>query len=99
MYNERYPESIGLWYSALTAYVGLKPLDEEYIFMGMPAFGKIQPKLCKQLDDLLRYGSLHKGLPKDYFKDADNNDIAASAQYVLERKLHQVFAIASRSQY
>ena len=35
VYNERYPESIGLWYSALTAYVGLKPLDEEYIFMGM----------------------------------------------------------------
>ncbi len=95
VYNERYPESIGLWYSALTAYVGLRPLDEEYIFMGMAAFGKIEPKLCKQLDELLRYGSLHKGLPKDYFKDADNNDIAASAQYVLERKLHQVFAIAS----
>lgn len=34
-----YPNSIGLFYSAMTQYVGLKPNEEEYILMGMAAYG------------------------------------------------------------
>jgi carbamoyltransferase len=35
-----YPHSLGLTYSAFTKRVGLRPLDEEYILMGMAAYGK-----------------------------------------------------------
>jgi carbamoyltransferase len=39
LWKQRYPHSIGLFYSAMTQSVGLKPLDEEYILMGMAAYG------------------------------------------------------------
>jgi len=37
----RYPHSLGLFYSAITQAVGLKPNEEEYITMGMAAYGDI----------------------------------------------------------
>lgn len=39
IYSQGYPHSIGLWYSALTQRVGLKPQEDEYILMGMAAYG------------------------------------------------------------
>jgi len=39
IYSQQYPHSIGLWYSALTQRVGLKPQEDEYILMGMAAYG------------------------------------------------------------
>lgn len=38
-YSQSYPHSIGLWYSAMTDRIGLKPNEEEYILMGMAAYG------------------------------------------------------------
>ena len=35
-----YPNSVGLWYSAFTQRLGLKPNEDEYILMGMAAYGK-----------------------------------------------------------
>ncbi len=35
----RFPSSLGLFYSAATHYVGLKPNEDEYILMGMAAYG------------------------------------------------------------
>jgi carbamoyltransferase len=42
-----YPNSIGLFYSAMTHRIGLKPHEEEYILMGLAAFG--DPMKYKQL--------------------------------------------------
>ena len=39
IYSKGYPHSVGLWYSALTQRVGLKPNEDEYILMGMAAYG------------------------------------------------------------
>jgi predicted NodU family carbamoyl transferase len=39
-FGQRYPHSIGLFYSAITKRLGLHPLDEEYITMGMAAYGR-----------------------------------------------------------
>ena len=36
----KYPYSLGLLYSAITQYIGFKPNEEEYIIMGMAAFGE-----------------------------------------------------------
>ena len=35
-----YPHSVGILYSAFTHRCGLKPAEEEYILMGMAAYGK-----------------------------------------------------------
>ena len=36
----KYPYSLGLLYSAITKRIGLKPNEDEYITMGMAAFGE-----------------------------------------------------------
>ena len=38
-YKRNYPFSFGLFYSAFTNLIGLKPNQEEYIMMGMAAYG------------------------------------------------------------
>ena len=39
IFKQTYPHSIGMFYSAVTKRCGLKPMDEEYITMGMAAYG------------------------------------------------------------
>jgi carbamoyltransferase len=39
MFSRTYPQSIGLFYSAFTKEIGLKPNEEEYILMGLSSFG------------------------------------------------------------
>jgi len=39
VYKQNYPVSFGLFYSAFTQLIGLKPNEEEYIMMGMAAYG------------------------------------------------------------
>jgi carbamoyltransferase len=90
----RYPNSIGLFYSAITQWCGLKPNEEEYILMGMAAYGT--PRYYKEMRDTffsewnlpnfkLRH-NLHRGCrwwtPVD--PNANKYDIAASAQAIVE---------------
>ena len=39
IWSQHYPNSIGIWYSAMTQRIGLKPQEHEYILMGMAAIG------------------------------------------------------------
>jgi len=39
IYSNNYPNSLGLFYSSITQLLGLKPQEEEYIMMGMAAYG------------------------------------------------------------
>jgi carbamoyltransferase len=87
----QYPHSLGLLYSAFTKRVGLKPAEEEYILMGMSAYG--QPKFRDDIyRDFLDYKSLHlkrnvhRGIG-DWMPDADPMDLAASIQKVIEECL------------
>jgi carbamoyltransferase len=90
IYSQKYPNSIGLWYSALTKHVGLKPLEEEYIFMGMAAFGKHDPELEKLLENLHRGIGTYTSQLSNY----PNVDISTTAQVVLENSLRKIFSIA-----
>jgi len=38
-WSQNYPHSVGIWYSAMTQRIGLKPQEHEYILMGMAAIG------------------------------------------------------------
>ena len=71
-----FPNSLGLFYSAVTSYVDLKPMEDEYILMGMAAYG--EPIYKEQMDKELFLHSaddwhncletidMSKGLPKDF---------------------------------
>lgn len=45
LYSQSYPHSAGLFYSAITDRVGLKPQEDEYILMGMAAYGDVSRKV------------------------------------------------------
>jgi len=40
IYSTNYPNSLGLFYSAITEALNLKPQEDEYIMMGMAAYGR-----------------------------------------------------------
>ena len=42
MYSQKYPHSLGLFYSAMTQRLGLKANEDEYILMGMAAYGNAE---------------------------------------------------------
>lgn len=87
-----YPFSFGLFYSAFTQLVGLMPNQEEYIMMGMAAYGdpnkyfnKVNsyfPSINKQ-----KY-NFHKGISDwGLITEQDKFDIAAAVQKVYELRL------------
>lgn len=92
LWSQRYPHSIGLFYSAMTQRVGLKPNEDEYILMGMAAYGTKKFK-NKLYDDFIKNDqrftfkkNLHRGCmdwaPELIIKDSF--EIAASTQSVYE---------------
>ena len=93
LWSQKYPHSIGLFYSAMTKRAGLKPLDEEYILMGMAAYAMYDANMygdfVREAHDLNFSQNLHLGCD-EYRPDMDNFAIAASAQYTLEQCLHHV---------
>ena len=80
----KYPYSLGLFYSAVTQRVGLKPNEDEYILMGMAAYG--DP--IYDMSELLERNN-HKGIG-NYLPNARNEDLAASAQALYERELLKI---------
>lgn len=102
LWHKRYPDSIGLYYSAMTNLVGLKPLDEEYILMGMAAYGSPSQYLnmCEQLienaDTIDFKMNLHAGIDSNFLKDVNHMDIAASSQLIVEQLIQNTIKIASR---
>ena len=96
LWSKKYPNSIGLFYSAMTQRVGLKPNEEEYILMGMSAYGKplhgskMASQLVYDLFELDFKHNLHIGLPVDFLKSANDVDIAASAQILCETLIEKV---------
>ena len=97
-HSVRFPHSLGLFYSAVTAHCGLKPMEDEYILMGMAAYGDPeQAKLIKQQmeadffkdDHSLRMRkNLQRGLPAGY-DHHDDFDMAMAAQQICEERIYQ----------
>lgn len=112
VYDVTYPHSIGLWYSAMTQRVGLKPNEEEYILMGMSAYGdptRLYNDILKDFvwfPDLLDDGNLiyfkdnlHRGCKQwrlDLSSEQDKFDIAAATQAVYETIFRRTLEYARR---
>ena len=96
LWRQRYPHSIGLFYSAMTKRVGLKPLDEEYILMGMAAYGVnkfenlMKHRLIDNEWDLTFKENLHIGVDDTFIKTEDTMSIATSAQALVENLIYNV---------
>jgi carbamoyltransferase len=99
-YKQNYPVSFGLFYSAFTQLIGLMPNQEEYIMMGMAAYGDWK-KYYKKVDKYFPSYSkqkynFHKGI-YDWgieISEQDKFDIAAAVQVVYEQRLNDFMRMA-----
>ncbi len=95
-YKIKYPHSLGVLYSAFTQRLGLKPAEDEYILMGMAAYGQprhvadIYRDLVDRNGDFALKRNLHRGIG-NYLPGADPMDIAASIQKVTEQELEKLW--------
>lgn len=93
-----FPISYGLFYSAFTQLVGLKPGEDEYILMGMAAYGDPM----RHMDSMKRHFSswnrqsynFHRGIKAsdiglDIKTEQDKYDVAATAQNIYEQRLQE----------
>lgn len=103
MWQQKYPHSIGLFYSAITKAVGLKPLEEEYITMGMSAYGQawryiheMTHKVMADRGNILFSRNLHIGFDDHEWATYDVNDVAAAAQCLVEELVHIVISKARK---
>jgi len=99
-YKKNYPTSFGLFYSAFTKLIGLMPNQEEYIMMGMAAYGNAEryaPKVSNYFlrHDMQKY-NLHKGIVdwNEAITEQDRFDIAAAVQYVYQKRLLEFMKMA-----
>ncbi len=99
-YKQNYPVSFGLFYSAFTQLIGLMPNQEEYIMMGMAAYGDWK-RYYKEVDEYFPSYSnqkynFHKGI-KDWgmeITEQDRFDIAAAVQVVYQQRLNDFMHMA-----
>jgi carbamoyltransferase len=100
LWGQHYPHSIGLFYSGATGRVGLRPLDEEYILMGMAAYGDrrhavpMQDRLIAHEYNIRFRENLHIGLNADFMPGTSDMDIAAGAQELAEQLILNVMTRA-----
>ncbi len=102
VYTQNYPDSVGLWFSAMTQRIGLKPNEEEYILMGMAAYGdpnKYKADIYNDFFDKINgpeikfKRNLHRGCPDwrlDLISQQDSFDIAAATQAIYEELLQGI---------
>ena len=96
-WSMEYPKSLGLFYSAITDRVGLKPNEDEYILMGMAAYGDPN-KYYWQMRELFENENLHRGCrwwlgdetPIEY-------DLAAAAQKIYEEEFDKLLYRAKKA--
>ena len=104
-YAKWYPNSLGLWYSAMTQRCDLIPNEHEYILMGMAALGdpdRLYDRIKK--DFFIIHGAhfqathnLHRGCK--WWNPTEDNffDIAAATQRIYEEFLNDICLFALKN--
>jgi carbamoyltransferase len=102
VYKKNYPFSFGLFYSAFTKLVGLTPNQEEYIMMGMAAYGdwtRYYLKVKEYFPDIDKQKyNFHQGINdwNEHIGYREQFDIAAAVQRVYEERLVNFMAMAQK---
>ena len=73
-----FPHSLGLLYSALTAYLGFEVNEGEYKVMGLAAFG--QPRFRAEFEQLIKLSADGFELGLDYFDAHTNTEVGFSTK-------------------
>ena len=101
VWTRNYPNSLGLFYSAMTQRIGLKPQEDEYILMGMAAYGDPDRLRERMYNDLFDKNGVHKNLHKgcrnwapELTAAQDLFDIAAATQWIYETEFKKLLMIA-----
>jgi carbamoyltransferase len=101
-YKQNYPVSFGLFYSAFTKLIGLIPNQEEYIMMGMAAYGdwkKYYNKVNSYFPSITNQKyNFHKGITDwgNWGAEDDKFDVAAAVQMVYEQRLNDFIRMAKQ---
>tara|TARA_B100000427_G_scaffold329550_1_gene346267 strand:- start:2373 stop:3785 length:1413 start_codon:yes stop_codon:yes gene_type:complete len=99
-FGQYYPKSLGLFYSAMTQRCGLKPTEEEYILMGMAAYGN-PDRFYNAMKPLLDT-NLHKGC-RDFlpglYEEYDLFGIAAATQKIYEEEFEKLLVKTKEKDY
>ena len=102
LWRQGYPHSVGLFYSAITKAVGLRPMDEEYITMGMAAYGSalgsgwMKEQFVDDVSTARFKKNLHIGFDDYELSFTHDEDIAASAQCLTEEIVFHIMGLARR---
>lgn len=80
LWSVHYPDSIGLFYSALTAYLGFEINEGEYKAMGMAGFG--EPVHYEKFKNLVQHGDGRFKLDQSYFNFLTPKDLPFSRKFV-----------------
>ena len=95
LWSQKYPHSIGLFYTAFTQRIGLRPLEDEYVLMGMSSFEEYNNPVVVEdmegdfVDDYfsVRFKrNLHRGVG-GWGKEYTDGELAFGAQRVTEHFL------------
>ena len=103
LWRQTYPHSLGLFFSAVTQAVGLRPMEDEYVVMGMAAYGKdhaddplqMMDYIVTDVDQFEFAENYHTGLwLPGYVQEQDKMDLAKSAQHIVN---HMVLSLAKKA--
>lgn len=95
LWEDNYPKSLGLFYSAFTQLIGLKATKEEHLLQQMSSKG--DPSRFASLVESYLDKNLHRGVtswPMLVDSDRDRQDIAAAVQQVFEQQVDKIMARA-----
>lgn len=101
LWSQGYPHSIGLFYSAITERIGLRVMEDEYVTMGMAAYGRdawyyqFYDKLIQNPYKVKFKENLHLGVGEQFLAAASNEDLAATAQAVAEDLINNIMSRAA----
>lgn len=97
LWKQTYPNSIGLFYSAMTKQCDLVPMEEEYILMGMAAWGDasqwetMSAQVVRDYSQAVFKDNYHIGMPdQGVWTKLSREDNAACAQQVLEQLVYNI---------
>ena len=104
LWGQKYPHSIGLMYSAFTKAAGLKPLDEEYILMGMSGWGKydsirqlrLNASIMDSDQNIIFKHNFHLGVPEEVVRPSKDEDMAYAVQELTEDLIGSIMIKASK---
>jgi carbamoyltransferase len=102
VWGQHYPHSVGLFYSAVTDHVGLKAMDEEYITMGMSAYGtnnafsELSSYAIESYSQLTFNHNFHIGNIDKVFAKYDNVDMAFAAQKIADKCVTSIMQLAKK---